>query len=638
MRRLAALAFLLLVAAGGDRLPASVRESLDASSRKAALSKLDAATKGAAEADLPWILLYRGELRRLEGDLKPARKDFERVAEEFPASGVRDAAVLGMAVVDAGGAASGNTLATLALIGDRGVPDTLNADRHLLLAKARAGEGASAAEVEKHLAKAEKYAEGEKDVVRRVAKAAGALRDAPTEDAPAAVSGPPDLVAIDRVRRSVAAADWEGTRAAAADFEARFADSPFLPEARYAVRRAEAGVAPKAGRVAVLLPLSGAYAIPGANLKAAVELGNQRSGGALALSFHDTAGTPDGCVREIEKAVLQEGASVIVGPLLKEEALKCAPVAQALHVPMVTFTSTEDVLAAGDQVFRAFPSTEQLVEVLLAEAYDKRGLTRFAVLHPSTPFGENAARAFEASVVARGGTISTRLAYDPEAKDFRSVAKTLGKKDYKARAGEFARLKREAEKNKQDPEKVTLPPLIDYQAIFVPDAYARVALIASALAFEEFPVGKFRPTRESTPLPLLGLNAWNNDDLARRGGVYVQDSIFVDAFDPRVDSGPMADFLSAWRERGNGDPTVVEAVGYDTSRLVAAAVAANGKDPAAALHTVTLEMPVAGTIGFGPDNQLDRAWHLLTVTRDGVRPLQPPLPTEPEPGEPPAKP
>ena len=31
--------------------------------------------------------------------------------------------------------------------------------------------------------------------------------------------------------------------------------------------------------------------------------------------------------------------------------------------------------------------------------------------------------------------------------------------------------------------------------------------------------------------------------------------------------------------------------------------------------------PVAGTIGFGADRQLARSWRLLTVTKEGVRPL-----------------
>lgn len=646
MKRLALLLLLpLLLAAAGDRKgdregpPADAQKAAAMANRRAAVRELRQARRNGAEADEPWYLLYEGEVRRLSGDRKPARRLFQEVAQEHPASLAKDPAILGMAVVDADSrGAGGNVLATLQLIGDAFVPDTLNADRYLLLARARAEAGGPAEDVESLLRKARKYAAGNRDVARRVDRAeAGLLRK--SEAAQRAEEGdapdlPPDLAAIRRVREALAQGRHDEVPGLVEDFLARHEGSPFVAEANYALEKAEKRTVTDPARVAVLLPLTGAYAIPAGNLKAAIELGNKRAGSPLKLLFLDTRGEPEGCVEALESAAIEQGVGVAIGPLLREEALRCAPVAQALRVPMVTLTSSEEVLAVGDQVFRAFPSTEQQVDVLLEEAYDVRGLDRYAVLHPSTPFGENAARVFEAAVVARGGAVAANIAYDPEQKDFREVAKQLGKKDYKARAGEFARLKREAEKNQQDPEKVTLPPIVDYDAIFIPDSYGRVALVASALAFEEFPVGKFRPNRDATPLPLLGLNAWNNDDLARRGGIYVQDSIFVDAFDARKEDGAVVDFVRAWRERGGGDPTVVEAVGYDTARLVAEAVEGAPADVAAALHAAKLEDPVAGTLGFGEDNQLDRDWCLLTVDREGVAPLQPPSPTEPEPGTP----
>jgi len=290
----------------------------------------------------------------------------------------------------------------------------------------------------------------------------------------------------------------------------------------------------------------------------------------------------------------------------------------------VTLTSSEDALSVGDHVFRAFPSVDQQVEALLAEVMDVRKMTRFAVMYPTNAYSEGAARVFTQAVGARGGTVVYTQTYDPEAKDFRAPAKVLGRKDYKARAAEFAQLKRIAERAGGDPDKVVLPPLIDYEAIFVPDTYQRAALVAAALAFEEFPVGKFRPRKEDRPLPLLGLNAWNNDDFPRRGGLYVQDSIFVDAYDAHADTGAANEFRTDWRALGKGDPSVIVAVGYDVGRLAAAAVAAgSGID---GLRSARLETPVAGTHGFLDNRQADRSWTLLTVTRDGVGLLQPPAP------------
>lgn len=617
LRGLALLPLLALCAAA-PRLPDPVEKALEMKNRDAGAAVLEEAFADSDPAEAPWVLVYAGELRRLSGERDVARAHFTRVLAEFPGSNAKDAATLGVAVVDTDDLPSGNILATLALVGDKGIPDTLNADRYLLLARVKAAEGAPASEIAAMSGKATKYAADAKDVAKRVAKAVEALDEAPPVEAPS--KDPLDLQAITRIRAAIAAGDLPRVAELAQPFAESYPDSPFVREAEYAKRRAESGTRIDPGFVAVLLPLTGSYALPAESLRAAIELGNRHAGGGLRLAFFDTGGTPEQCVTALEKAALTEGASMVIGPLLKEEALQCAPAAQAIRVPLVTLTSSEEVLAAGDQVYRAFPSTEQLVEALLAETFDVRALKRYAVVHPATPFGENAARVFADAVTARGGTVAARASYDSEQKDFRSTAKVLGKKDYKERAGEFARLKREAEQEKRDPDKVVLPPLIDYEAIFVPDSYQRVALLASALAFEEFPVGRFRPRREDTPIPLLGLSAWNNDELARRGGAYVQDSIFVDAFDPRQPDATTASFLEAWRERGKGEPTLVEASAYDTARLLAAVVGAGG-DRVTALQTVKLADPVAGTLGFGADRQLARTWRLLTVTKEGVRPL-----------------
>jgi hypothetical protein len=256
-------------------------------------------------------------------------------------------------------------------------------------------------------------------------------------------------------------------------------------------------------------------------------------------------------------------------------------------------------------------------------------------VNPTTPFGENAARIFQDAVTARGGTVNARASYSTDQKDFRATAKTLGKKDYKARAGEFAHLRSQAAAARQDPDKVVLPPLVDYDAIFIPDSYQRVALLASALAFEEFPVGRFKAHRDDAPLTLLGLNAWNNDELARRGGTYVQDCIFVDAFYAGASAPPTTSFVDAWHGSQKGEPTVVEAVAYDTTRLVAAAMSAGG-DRTVALRAARLPDPVAGTRGFGDDRELARDWTLLTVTREGIGPLAPPAPADPTAPEGPA--
>ena len=620
------------LASGAERLPTVVSQAMDATNRKVAVARLEA--EAATNTDpkvVPWVLLYAGELHRLDGDLPGARRYFEMVAGDWPASTARNPAVLGLAVVDAGATAGGNVLATLGLVPDANVPPTLNADRYLLLADAQAAAGAPVDTVAELARKARSYAAADREVARRVNRATEAwlLAANTTPVVPAGGPVPSDLAAILAVRTDLAAHRFDEALRKASDFGAAYPESPFAREAAYAARRAVAKTAPDPKKVLVLLPLTGDWSLPAANLKAAIEQANQVSGGAASLVFQDTAGKPEQCVKGLEAGVLEGGAAFVIGPLRKEEALACAPAAQALHVPMLTLSSSPELATIGDAIFRPFPSTEEQITALLDEVYARRGNESYAILHPKTSYGENAARAFRAEVERRGGIIARVVSYDATATDFRTTAKALGEKDYKGRAAEFAQLKAQAASRGADPTKVVLPPQATFSAIFIPDSYQHVALIASALAFEEFPVGSFRPHFGDEPITLIGLNAWNNDDLARRGGNYVLGSIFVDAFDARAADPETRRFVERWRDDHRGaDPTVVEAVAYDTMRLVQQAIVAGG-DPLTALAQAQLELGVAGTHGFTADRRANRSWRLLTVTHDGIAPLNAdPAPTE----------
>ena len=65
----------------------------------------------------------------------------EALASKYPTHPLKDPARLGMALVDADRSLSGNTLATLQLMGDKLVPTTMNADRYRILARVGADEG-----------------------------------------------------------------------------------------------------------------------------------------------------------------------------------------------------------------------------------------------------------------------------------------------------------------------------------------------------------------------------------------------------------------------------------------------------------------------------------------------------------------
>lgn len=639
MRRLALLTLLLSLstcaARRGELAPpdwVADAAQTGGDDRAKAISALETYLAGKPEPEIePWALVWAGEQRRLAGDNARARAWYEQAAERYPTHPLKEAAVLGMALVDADTSLSGNTLATMQLIGDRAIPTTMNADRYRLLARVAADEGTAAPKVRDLARRSLDYAQSDPTVEARVR---GSLADLLPADGEAHVAAPAaDLAALNQLRATLQARDYGDATAQGRRFAETFPDSPLAGQAQGLTRRAEARDPTVANRVGVLLPLSGEYAAPGERIKAAISWANDREGGPLELVFADTRGDPTRAVAELDRLVLEKGCVAVIGPLLKPEVEAAAREAQILEVPLVALSQSADPTPAGDFVFNAQITLEQQVDAMASYAIQRRNLTTFAVLYPKNAYGENSRDLFTAAVTRLGGQVVRTEGYEPDARDFLDPARRLGNKDFKAQAGELARLRREAEAKGQDPSKVTLPPKVDFQAIFIPDSVQRTGLVVSALAYEEFPVGTFRPHRGDTPVALLGLNGWNSPDLPRAGGTYMRNSLFVDAFygdDPAV-----ASFVSAYETALGRKPMVLDAVAWDTTRLVAVATKKAGADRAAVrahLVSATVDAPMAGATSFGEDRELEHELRVLTLTSSGIAPA---VEIEPSP-EPPA--
>ncbi len=570
----------------------------------------------------PWVALEAGEQRRLMGDVAAARTHFLRVRDTWPDHPLHDAAVIGIALADAGEFPSPNQEATLSLLDADGVPPTMQADRCRILAWTASRRGGAGTEVKALVQRARAAAEEAGDPVLRERVARLVEATGPPPPPPAVRTE--DLLA--RAQKALAARDIDEARALAQRFLEAFPASPDAREARYVLARIAHGDRQDPRVVGVILPLTGPFGPPGLRLKQVLEFALARSGSRVRLEFEDAEASPDDTVKALERLTLEKHAVAVIGPLLKENAAAAAEAAQALHVPLVSLSQSEGITRDRPWVFRAFLTPEEQIRALIEHAVGIRGFNAFGVLAPDNPFGHLAADLFSACAADRGAQVVRTIFYDPTAGDFRKVARELAAKDYKARAGEYAHLKALARAKGADPDKVVLPPDVTFQAIFIPDGWQRVSLVASALAYEEYAVGTFRPTRDATPMLLMGLNGWHDDQLAVDGGKYVRRAVFVDAFDPRDGTPAIASFVDAYREAFQREPGVLDAIGYDALRFVLQALGTGVVDRRTlrdALVATVLESPVAGGDRFDENRDVV---HALRVFQVGARAMEPWVP------------
>jgi ABC-type branched-subunit amino acid transport system substrate-binding protein len=569
----------------------------------------------------PWALLWAGEQRRLGGDEDAARLWFERLASRHPTHRLKGPAQLGMAVVDAGDSLSGNSLATLSLIGDAGVPDSLNADRYRILARVGADEGTSRRKVRLYVDKAVHYSRADATVQARVsADLSDLIEDGESHEVLGTQGA--ELQALTKARKALNSNRFDTAIDLAGQFLFTWPASSHGLEAKYIIRRAKAGNPSTPNKVGVLLPLTGDYAPAANRVKAAIEMSNRANGSALTLVFSDTAGSVEKTVDQVQKLVIEEGCVALLGPLLRANGEAAAKHAQALRTPMVVMTQSGEPTMAGDFVFRGFLTMDQQVDALLDHAIQRAGHRRFAILHPRNGYGDKARDLFGAGVERRGGSVVSIIGYETDTADFRPMARELAKTtlDEGAKA-ELMMLRAQAVRRGKDPLKIKVPDNLGFDAIFIPDDYQRLVLVASALAYEDFPIGRFGRGKTDKPIQLLGLNGWNDPSLAQSGGRYIWDSVFVDAFHSSAYAPPIQQFTALFEEEYGHPPEVTDALAWDVLRLLSPAVQkgrASREAIQAALPKVRLTDPVAGGTHFGPDREVEREVMILTIKPSGI--------------------
>jgi len=349
-----------------------------------------------------------------------------------------------------------------------------------------------------------------------------------------------------------------------------------------------ADVAPNV--VGAILPLSGRgrevgqRALRGLMLAAGVPANGPAAPGAPQLVFRDTGGDPARAAAAVDELVQLHRVIAIVGAIGSEEAGAAAARAQALGVPLLTLTTASDVTARGAMIFRVFSTPDAEVDALVARAR-ANGATKFAIIGPTSGFGDAMRASFARAVAAQGGTLVATQSYAPGATSFGREAAAL---------------------------RTAAP-----DAVFVADAARALALIAPALAAAglwSLPQGVPAP-RDGKAITVLAPGLAFDASLARSSGRYLQGALFAVPFHAATSTGPGRVFADAYAQQLGGEPDAFAAFAYDAYRLVRGAVDGGARTrPALAARLAGLSADTASSAGgFTTAREPRRATRLLEL-------------------------
>jgi branched-chain amino acid transport system substrate-binding protein len=286
------------------------------------------------------------------------------------------------------------------------------------------------------------------------------------------------------------------------------------------------------------------------------------------------------------------------------------------------------------------------VQSLVSFAVDELGVNRFAVLYPDEHYGRRYMNLFWDQVVEHGRVINGVEAYDPENTDFATPIKKL--------AGIFYDIPNDL-KATSLPKPVPLPlsissgdaiakqrqiadplealtgiplereaidalgrrnldrddqwhPIVDFDAIFIPDAPKKAGLVIPQLAYYDI-----------RDVYLLGTNLWNSQTLLEMSGDYMRTTLIADGFFAQSQAKNIKTFVAAFQSVYDRVPGIIEAVAYDSAMMVLQTMRQTATDSRRDIKQALLQIKdfdgVSGRTSFAPNGDAQKTMQMLRIQR-----------------------
>jgi branched-chain amino acid transport system substrate-binding protein len=328
-------------------------------------------------------------------------------------------------------------------------------------------------------------------------------------------------------------------------------------------------------KIGLLLPLSGQQAALGRTLYNAAEMGLFEVGDEkFTLLVEDTA-TAAGADTAARK-LLAQGARILIGPVFSTDTRKIAPIATAAHIPVLAFTNDRSAAQPGVYVMGVTPQDEVQRVIQYAAS---QGMQRFAILAPTSPYGNIVEQAFRNSVQGSNGIFAEQARYDPNSPDYTGVVEQL------------------ATAYQNNP----------FDALMLPEGGARLRQLAPLLP--AFQIGP-------QTVPILGTGLWANDP------TLAQETGLAGAWYAATDPDKWRTFAERYQSIYGQVPDQRAGLVYDSITLIVAlGKAASGYSAPdyseTALTNVSGFNGVTGVFRLNVDGTVDRRLAILEVAPGG---------------------
>src|SRR5512137_124520 len=303
--------------------------------------------------------------------------------------------------------------------------------------------------------------------------------------------------------------------------------------------------------IGALLPLTGKQAAMGNRvldgLIAGLGLFDRRRASPVDLRIENYGSDPAAVSRAVAKLVDEVHVLAIIGPPEFEAAREAAKAAQSAQVPLLALSPVVASEGPRDFVFSDQRSDEREARTMASYAVKDLGLSRLVVFYPENAYGTAMMNAFRAEVQRLGGKVRRVQSYNPNQTDFSGEIKKLA----------AIRAPRPSIKKKGAEPAKTPPPVLDFDALYLPDAFRRVRMILPQLAFHDV-----------RGVQLLGTSQWYVPEGIRKEMDSFEGSVLTAPFFAESRKRLVMEFTDTFFGATGREPDYREALACDTARML----------------------------------------------------------------------
>lgn len=351
--------------------------------------------------------------------------------------------------------------------------------------------------------------------------------------------------------------------------------------------------------IGVVLPLTGENSRYGQRVLNAIELGLAlptlsefpveqpfiQTGEFFNLVVFDSKSEAAQVAKAVDLLIANYEITALLGDISADGSEMIARKSREHHIPALLYTRSTRQPEGNNYTFHVGLSAERQTEELVSQAM-KKGAKKFAILYPQHAYGREMNESFRRSVEKNRGSISASESYDRNQTTFTNEIKKMvhtytpfTRTDYRkcvAEAGAIA----DAREKKNATQKCAkeLAPIINFDALFIPDIPKNVSYIIPALAAEDVFVSQnanllenFRNSTKNptaTPVQLLGGSSWNSPLLATRSGRAIDGALFIDSVDLSQADIQTHPLISHFQTKFSATPSTMEAQAFNAASVL----------------------------------------------------------------------